>query len=74
MTRRSGAPAGHGTHREAIDALRLVLLAQQQLSTTTEKKKNFLSLNLEVLADGRAPAVVRVWRVSPRYAEPLIAQ
>ena len=41
MTRRSGAPAGHGTHREAIDALRLVLLAQQQLSTTTEKKKEF---------------------------------
>ena len=57
MTRRSGAPAGHGTHREAIDALRLVLLAQQQLSTTTEKKKNFLSLNLEVLAVGRRPEV-----------------
>lgn len=47
MTRRSGAPAGHGTHREAIDALRLSLLAQQQLSTTTEKKKEFFA-DLEV--------------------------
>ena len=51
MTRRSGAPAGHGTHREAIDALRLVLLAQQQLSTTTEKKKMIFSLFLEDLAE-----------------------
>jgi len=65
MTRRSGAPAGHGTHREAIDALRLVLLAQQQLSTTTEKKKKFFadlrSEAAEVAAragrDGRARAV-----------------
>lgn len=52
MTRRSGAPAGHGTHREAIDALRLSLLAQQQLSTTTEKKKMFF---------------LRFWLIWPRW-------
>jgi len=74
MTRRSGAPAGHGTHREAIDALRLVLLAQQQLSTTTEKKKNFLSLNLEVF--GRREALAGSGRggARSRLGGALIAQ
>ena len=73
MTRRSGAPAGHGTHREAIDALRLSLLAQQQLSTTTEKKKEFLA-DLEVLAEEAAVRGCVGGAAVLRAARELIAQ